>query len=965
MAFPPRFLDELRERLTLSEVIGKRIRVTRAGREFKACCPFHNEKTPSFTINDQKGFYHCLAAETGVLLQDGVRPISQLAGTVQRVLTRGGVWVDAAFKSYGVQRLHRIEMSRNGLRKTLYATDGHRWFVRGVKGAVTTLGLRPGHRLESVTPQRRVDWSLDPQGVAHGVVFGDGSVAKGYGHVHLHGEKDQELAAWFAPRSAAAKVTENGRPYLRLYGGRDFGHMKDLPPLDAPESYLLGFLAGYLAADGHVAKDGTVLLSSAKREHLEWARAAANRLGLATYGVTTAVRRGLAPEPRPLHRIHFVPDALHPDFFLLSEARRRFSQATKRFARLRWVVRAVEPTDRVEEVYCAEVPVEAAFALEDNILTGNCFGCGAHGDVVGFVMRHDNLSFPEAVAFLASAAGLEVPETSAEDRQKAEKQKTLYDLVERACKWFESQLRETQGRAARGYLAGRGLSDDAMARFRLGYSPHDRHALPRLLKAEGFPDDDIVAAGLAKRPDDGGAIYSFFRNRAMFPVADRRGRVVAFGGRIMDGDGPKYVNTAETPLFHKGSLLYGLSRARQAAADGQPVVVAEGYMDVIALVEAGFGAAVAPLGTALTENQIQELWRLIPRDIKEPYLCFDGDGAGRRAAWRAVERILPHLGPGKSAKVAFLPEGEDPDSLIRGGGAKAMTGVLDAAIPLSEALWRMETEERRTDTPETKAALRAALEARVNLIADPAVKEFYRQDMRRRLTEALSPQGVAAGAVQGDYGFSPRNQRFGGQGSGGGWRPGGGRFGAPRRHVPGTPGVVTAPFPGRGPDRRRLAAAKDLGERLLLATLINHPALFDEVGERLGMAAFPSGPLEGLRATTVNALSRDSGLDAEALCRHLADCGYDPATLLSESHVHGKFARPDASFDEALEGWNVTWDKVREQALRRDFQSAKAALASDASEANFARFQALREELRRLTGFLPGADGPDDDEAFE
>lgn len=609
-----------------------------------------------------------------------------------------------------------------------------------------------------------------------------------------------------------------------------------------------------------------------------------------------------------------------------------------------------------------------SFTINDQKGFFHCFGCGAHGDVVGFVMRHDNLSFPEAVAFLASAAGLEVPETSAEDRQRAEKQKTLYDLVERACKWFESQLRETPGRAARSYLAGRGLSDDAMARFRLGFSPNDRHALPRLLKAEGFPDDDIVAAGLAKRPDDGGAIYSFFRNRVMFPVADRRGRVVAFGGRIMDGDGPKYVNTTETPLFHKGSLLYGLSRARQAAADGQPVVVAEGYMDVIALAEAGFGAAVAPLGTALTENQIQELWRLIPRDVKEPFLCFDGDGAGRRAAWRAVERILPHLGPGKSAKVAFLPEGEDPDSLIRAGGAKAMNALLEAAIPLSEALWRMEHEDRRVDTPETKAALHAALDARVRSIADPVVRELYRDDMGRRLAESLSPRGGQAVFSQPSYDFAPQN--FGAfktrpPGSGGGWRPGGGRFGQPRRHVPGTPGVVTAPSPGRGPDRRRLAAAKDLGERLLLATLINHPALFDEVGERLGMAAFPSGPLETLRAAAVNALSRDSGLDAGALCRHLADCGYDPATLLSESHVHGKFARPDASFDEALEGWNVTWDKVREQALRRDFQSAKAALASDASEANFAKFQALREELRRLTGFWPGADDTDDDEAFD
>jgi DNA primase len=600
-----------------------------------------------------------------------------------------------------------------------------------------------------------------------------------------------------------------------------------------------------------------------------------------------------------------------------------------------------------------------SFTINDQKGFFHCFGCGAHGDVVGFVMRHDNLSFPEAVEFLASAAGLQVPETTAEDRQKAEKQKTLYDLVERACKWFEAQLHEPGGRAARGYLVGRGLTEEATARFRLGFAPNDRHGLVRALKAEGFPEDDMIAAGLARRPEDGGAVYSFFRNRVMFPVADRRGRIVAFGGRIMEGDGPKYVNTSETPLFHKGALLYGLSRARQAAANGQPVVVAEGYMDVIALVEAGFGAAVAPLGTALTELQIQELWKLIPRDEKEPYLCFDGDSAGRRAAWRAVERFLPHLGPGKSARVAFLPQGQDPDSLIRAGGAKAMTEVLDNAIPLSEALWRMESEERRTDTPETKAALRAALDARVNTIADPAVKEYYRQDMRRRMAEALTPPSPQKN--QQNNGFIPRNAYTPG-GWGQGRRPGQ----PPRRHVAGLPGIVTAPPPGKTPDRRRLAGGGDVGERLLLATLINHPALFDEVGEALGMLSLPPGPLEGLRAATVNALSRDSGLDADVLCRHLADCGHDPATLLTESYVHGKFARSDASLDEAREGWFVTWGGVRELAVRRDLGMATEALRRDASEANLARLQGLREELRRLTGAMLGdEDAQDGDETFD
>ncbi|TSD84271.1 DNA primase, partial [Mycobacterium sp. KBS0706] len=247
-----------------------------------------------------------------------------------------------------------------------------------------------------------------------------------------------------------------------------------------------------------------------------------------------------------------------------------------------------------------------SFTVNDQKGFFYCFGCGATGDVISFVMQHDRLSFMEAIETLASQAGLEVPKAAPEDRARFERQKTLYDVVESACAFFEAELRGAGGRAARDYLKGRGLDGDTISRFRLGFAPAEAGKLIRHLRGQGFQDAMIEEVGLARRPDDGRDLYSFFRNRVIFPVADRRGRTVAFGGRIMEGDGPKYINSPDNPLFHKGNLLYGMSRARQAASQGQTVIVAEGYMDVIALVRAGFEAAVAPLGTALTEEQIVE-----------------------------------------------------------------------------------------------------------------------------------------------------------------------------------------------------------------------------------------------------------------------------------------------------------------------------------------------------------------------
>lgn len=521
-----------------------------------------------------------------------------------------------------------------------------------------------------------------------------------------------------------------------------------------------------------------------------------------------------------------------------------------------------------------------SFYVNDQKGFFHCFGCGAHGDIIGFVMRHDNLAFPEAVETLAGLAGLQVPRASAEDRQRHERRKTLHDVVEQACRWFEQQLYAPAGRQALEYLERRGLDGETMARFRLGYAPPDAAALRQHLLKAGFPEEDMVTAGLLKRPDDGRPPYSFFRHRVLFPVSDRRGQVVAFGGRLLEGDGPKYINTGETPLFQKGALLYGLSRARGAAADGKPVIVAEGYMDVIALVRAGFEGAVAPLGTALTEAQALTLWKLIPAAEKEPFLCFDGDTAGRRAAWRAVERILPHLAPGHSARVAFLPQGEDPDSLIRKSGAKAMATVMEAAIPLAEAVWRMETEGRRTDTPESKAAVKAALEARVDQIADRTVQSYYRTEMRRRLDEAFAPARFGGGAA----GRTPW--------AGGGWR---GRPGEPpRRHVPGLPGLRTAKPAGQR--RSRILSAEERFERVFLAALVGHPALIDEFIEVLIAHDFRTPEYAAVQDCLREIAIQDLALDPASVQELMRARGLDAAMddLLSDrTYVHAPALRQD------------------------------------------------------------------------
>jgi DNA primase len=378
-----------------------------------------------------------------------------------------------------------------------------------------------------------------------------------------------------------------------------------------------------------------------------------------------------------------------------------------------------------------------SFKVENGRRTYKCFGCGKGGDAFRWLMETEGLNFPEAVERLAGEAGVELPAWTPEDEAREEKKKSLYDVIEAACVFYEAQLREAGGRAARDYLKSRGLDEAAAKRFRLGYAPSNNQLIEHL-KTKNITVDDMIAAGLARPAEGERGTRDFFYNRVTFPITDPRGRVVAFGARALEADAkPKYINTGDTTLFAKGRQLYNFALARPAGLKTQTIIVAEGYMDVIALVRAGFEASVAPLGTALTEDQLHLLWRVAP----EPVMAFDGDEAGRNAAHRAARLALPNLRPGHSLRFAFLPAGEDPDSLIRASGAGAMQKLLDAAEPLSQVLWRGETESKDFSTPERRAGLERALAEIVSLIADGKIADYYRRDFEQLVFDTFKRRG--------------------------------------------------------------------------------------------------------------------------------------------------------------------------------------------------------------------------------
>ena len=551
----------------------------------------------------------------------------------------------------------------------------------------------------------------------------------------------------------------------------------------------------------------------------------------------------------------------------------------------------------------------------------HCFGCGAHGDVVGFVMRSDNLSFPEAVERLARDVGMQVPASTPEERQREERRATLHGALEAAAVWFEAQLRAGVGRPGLEYFKRRGLQDETMARFRLGYAPDSRTALRDALGKAGFSEALMLEAGLIIRPEDGRGAYDRFRGRVMFPISDRRGRVIAFGGRILDQGEPKYLNSPETPLFHKGHTLYGQAQAARAARERGEIVVCEGYMDVIALAEAGFAGAVAPLGTALTEGQIAELWRL----VAEPILCFDGDAAGQRAAGRAVERALPLLQPGKSLRFALLPPGEDPDTLIRSRGAEAMREVLGEARPLIDLLWDQELTQGPTDTPERRAGFRQRLRDRIRQIAERTVYEDYRNEVERRLAAAFGGPPAVRGR--------PFVQK-------------------------GRPGAVEV---GGMAVREGTKGLERQPEEVVLALLVNHPHLAAEHGEELAHATFRAGGLDKLRRAIIDLAAGHPDLDSETVKLHLDKMGFAQALQgLLDRTKDKRFTLPTAPAERAAEGLREQLGLLRERAAKQERETAARRLGEEPSDEAYARFETVRQatlegESRRTD--VDGVDG--------
>src|SRR5487761_2097996 len=463
-----------------------------------------------------------------------------------------------------------------------------------------------------------------------------------------------------------------------------------------------------------------------------------------------------------------------------------------------------------------------SFTVNDQKGFFHDFSSGKHGDIFGFVMETEGVQFPEAVERLAQMAGVPLPKVSQEDEQRDARRKTLHDVMELAAKYFEATLSGRAGAKARGYLADRGLDAATQVKFRLGYATNERFALKEHLGSHGIPVEDMVEAGLLVAGDDIPLPFDRFRDRVMFPITDLRGRVIAFGGRALEKDVPaKYLNSPETPLFHKGATLYNIATARQAAHDGAPVVAVEGYVDVIAMVTAGFAATVAPLGTALTEDQLALLWKM----ANEPVLCFDGDKAGLRAAYRAVELAMPRLKPGKSLKFALLPEGQDPDDLARSAGREAVAEVIGAARPLAAMLWARETEGHQFDTPERRAALEARINEVTAAIADDSVRKYYRQDFSARLAQFFAPAQSPRGNFQ--RGQGQGGQPWRGRGNSN-WPP---RNGAPQRPATGgknTPYVVVSQQLAASPLHRGYRTAVPRREALILQAALNYPWLLHD-----------------------------------------------------------------------------------------------------------------------------------------
>ena len=548
------------------------------------------------------------------------------------------------------------------------------------------------------------------------------------------------------------------------------------------------------------------------------------------------------------------------------------------------------------------------------------FSSGKHGDIISFLQETERLSFVEAVQRLAGEAGMALPAEDPQAAEREQKRQGLSDWMDLAQKWFAANLRRSPGKAAREYLERRGLPEDHWERFGLGYAPNDREGLKNALVQRGAKPGELVEAGLLIAPEGGGSPYDRFRDRLMFPILDARGRIVSFGGRAMNPDDrAKYLNGPESPLFHKGSTLYGLPEARRIlgaeSRDSQAIVVVEGYMDVIACQRAGV-PAVAPMGTALTEEQMERLWRV----SSEPVLCFDGDAAGRRAAYRAIDRALPQLKPGRSFRFALLEGGADPDDILRERGAPALRQALAATRPFAEVLFQKEAEAEPLDTPERRAGFKGRLRQAASAVQDKDLAEQYRRDLFDRFDALFPPRRPPAGAAP--------------AGPGGRWRPG--------------------PPPKLGQTAEGAQAMQSLSRAIepvaaaLAHGAIDDPERMDDHLEAISRHGFGDPSLDGLAQELVRLRFSGQDLDSAALRRHLAQSGH--GVLMHEvekaaAKSGAPFLAADKPLGEARIRWSQAFDALtRVSALEDALTSARGVPGQDEA---FRRLKAERDVLRR------------------
>ena len=564
-----------------------------------------------------------------------------------------------------------------------------------------------------------------------------------------------------------------------------------------------------------------------------------------------------------------------------------------------------------------------SFTVNDDKGFYHCFGCGAHGDAIRYLTDQRGMPFMDAVKELAAKAGMDVPAPDPQAKERADRASSLTDVMAEVAKWYSEQLNGIAGADARDYLSRRGVDATTAQRFGLGLAPDSRSVLKRALDRLG--EDRLVETGMLIKPEEGGDSYDRFRGRLLIPIRDPRGRVIAFGGRILGAGEPKYLNSPDTPLFDKGRTLYNIDRASPASRSAKRLIVVEGYMDVIALDRAGIAEVVAPNGTAVTEAQLERMWRLDP----SPILCFDGDGAGRKAAIRAALRALPHLQPERTLRFVELPPGQDPDDLVRNGGREAVEVLLASPEPLDARLWRHELEAQPLTTPEARASLRQRLLAHASTIGDAALARLYRDEWLRRFDSEIAPRRE----------FIPRQQRRAGSFKNG-------RFVPPAAPVGASARAIAA---------QRIDAPT---ARALLLGFTNYPEALPAHCEQLATLPIADRRTAELRDELVNAAFSGAALDRDGLATIL---GADGATGPKASSAMGfSFTRRDSDPDRARSDLAAAVEIIAAaEEVEKALGDATERLSRDFTDEALAEQQRLiaaQQGLRQRLAQLAGTD---------